>query len=100
MQVKHFDLIGEKGKGGKTYCVASGVSRRLKDYIYIIRDAIDESLPLGIGDYEYAPQQVMNLVADISSLKEDTGFEPEYTFEAGIRETIDWYRNKDQRRYI
>lgn len=97
---KAFRLIGEKGKGGKTYCVASGVSRRLKDYIYIIRDAIDESLPLGIGDYEYAPQQVMNLVADISSLKEDTGFEPEYTFEAGIRETIDWYRNKDQRRYI
>lgn len=92
-----FRLLGEKGISGKTYCVASGESRLLKDYIYMIRDAIDESLPLGIGDYEYGPQQVMNLVADISSLKEDTGFEPEYIFEAGIRETIEWYRHKDKR---
>ena len=29
----------------------------------------------------------------IEELKQDTGFEPEYSFEQGIKETISWYRN-------
>ena len=89
-----FRLIGEKGKNGKTYCIGSGESRPLKEYIYVMRDAIDPSLPLGIGERPYAPMQVMNLLADITSLKEDTGFIPEYTFERGIRETIYWYKGQ------
>lgn len=89
-----FRLIGEKGRNGKTYCIGCGESRPLKEYIYMIRDAIDTSLPLGIGERPYAPMQVMNLLADITSLKEDTGFIPEYTFERGIRETIYWYKGQ------
>lgn len=89
-----FRLIGEKGKNGRTYCIGSGESRPLKEYIYMIRDAIDEALPLGIGERPYAPMQVMNLLADTALLKEDTGFVPEYTFEQGIKETINWYKGR------
>lgn len=87
-----FYLIGEKGKKGKVYCIGSGYSRPLSEYIYTVRDLIDPALPLGIGEMEYAPLQVMNLQADISELKQDTGFEPGYSFEKGIRETIEWYK--------
>lgn len=90
-----FRLIGEKGKNGRVYCIGSGQNRELKEYIYLIRDAIDGSLPLGIGEREYAPLQVMNLLSDITLLREDTGFEPQYTFEEGIRETIDWRRSSN-----
>lgn len=90
-----FRLIGEKGKNGRVYCIGSGQNRELKDYIYLIREAIDGSLPLGIGEREYAPLQVMNLLSDITLLREDTGFEPQYTFEEGIRETIDWYKSRN-----
>ena len=34
----------------------------------------------------------MNLCADIRTLKEDTGFEPAFSFEEGIRRTVEWLR--------
>lgn len=95
-----FRLIGERGKAGKVYCIGSGESRPLCEYIYMLRDAIGSGLPLGIGEMPYAPQQVMNLQADISILKADTGFEPAYSFEEGIEETIKWYKEIRKRNEI
>jgi nucleoside-diphosphate-sugar epimerase len=89
-----FYLIGEKGKHGKAYTVGSGDRRLLRDYIYAIRDAVNPSLSIGIGEREYYPNQVMMLTADLSDLTEDTGFVPQVSFEEGIRRTIDWYRRK------
>ncbi len=34
----------------------------------------------------------MHLVADISALKEDVGFEPLISFEDGIRQTIEYVK--------
>ena len=62
--------------------------------IEAIRNAINPSLPIGFGEVEYYPGQVMYLCADTSSLTGDTGFAPEYTFEQGIRETVDWFREE------
>lgn len=93
---KAFLMIGEKGKKGKIYCIGSGKSRPLSEYIYMLREAIDAKLPLGIGEIEYTPLQVMNLQADISDLKKDTGFEPRYSFEEGIRETIEWFKIQNE----
>lgn len=85
-------LLGEKGVPGKTYCIGSGTISELREYIKCIRDSIDKSLPLGLGEIPYAPQQVMSLCADITDLKKDTGFEPRYSFERGILETIEWVK--------
>jgi nucleoside-diphosphate-sugar epimerase len=54
---------------------------------------IDPSLPLGIGEREYMPDQIMFLCADIASLTRDTGFRPEISIEEGMRKTIEWCRN-------
>ena len=56
------------------------------------RDAVDPSIELGIGELDYYPNQVMHLEADISNLTEDTGFVPQYSFEEGIRETVEWVK--------
>ncbi len=85
-------LLGERGISGKTYCIGSGKTRPLKEYITIIRNQIDESLPLGIGELPYADKQVMHLCADITELEKDTGFAPRYVFETGIAETIEWVK--------
>ena len=87
-------LLGEKGISGKTYCIGSGKTRQLREYIEIIRDQIDKNLPLGIGEIPYAAQQVMHLCADITDLEKDTGFAPRYEFETGIAETIEWVKNE------
>lgn len=90
-----FYLIGERGVPGKIYCIGSGQVKELREYIFEIRDAIDPKLPLGIGDREYADKQVMHLQADITSLKEDTGFEISYNFSEGIRETVAWVKQQE-----
>lgn len=90
-----FYLIGKYGKHGKAYTIGSGHTRQLKDYITAIRDTVNPSLEIGIGELDYYPNQVMHLCADIIELKEDTGFEPQVSFEEGIQRTIDWYRGRD-----
>lgn len=87
-----FRLVAQKGKDGAVYCFGTGKTRTLKDFIYAIRDAIDPTRDIGIGELDYYPNQVMHLEADISNLMEDTGFSPQYTFEEGIRETIEWVK--------
>lgn len=87
-------LLGEKGEGGKMYPVGSGESRSLKEYVEIIRDLIDPSLPIGIGDLPYKNDRIDNQVIDITDLCKDTGFKPSLSFEEGIVETIEFFRNK------
>lgn len=85
-------LLGEKGKHGKVYCLGSGQARPLAEYIRIMRDAVNPEAELGFGQVPYGEKQVMYLCADIAELKNDTGFEPEISFEEGIRRTIAWMK--------
>lgn len=85
-------LLGDKGKHGQVYCIGSGEARPLKDYITAIRDEINPNIEIDFGAIPYSINQVMYLWADISDLKEDTGFEPRYSFVEGIIETIQWIK--------
>lgn len=89
-----FRLAAERGRDGAVYCFGTGQTRLLRDYICALRDAIDPALEVGIGERPYYPNQVMHLEADISNLTADTGFVPRYSFEEGIRETIEWVRGE------
>ena len=80
------------GCDGRIYPVGSGQARPLREYIEILRNQIDPSLPLGFGELPYSSGQVMFLQADISSLTRDTGWAPRVAFEDGIRYTIENYR--------
>lgn len=87
--------LGEKGKSGKIYPIGSGNHQQISQYVYLLRDKINPSLPLGIGDYPYKnPDKIDNQVLDISSIKDDTGFEPKFDFETGIEETINYFRKQ------
>lgn len=85
-----FRLVAENGKKDAVYCFGTGQPRTLRQYIEVIRDTIDPSLEIGFGEIPYYPNQVMHLEADITNLTEDTGFVPLYSFEVGIKETIEW----------
>jgi nucleoside-diphosphate-sugar epimerase len=47
---------------------------------------------LGIGDLPYGPGQVMHLEADITRLREATGWQPRVGLEEGLRATVAWYK--------
>lgn len=93
--VKALYLIGIKGKKGETYGIGSGVFRTMRYYVESIRDIINMDLPIGIGDIPYFDDRIPSSCVDITKLSADTGFSPSYTFEQGIRRTIQWYKTID-----
>lgn len=91
-----FWCMAQNGRNGAVYPLGSGQACPLREYIEKLRDAIDPSLPLGLGEVPYGPLQVMHLQADISALQQDTGFAPTVDFDTGIRKTIEWIRSTDK----
>lgn len=84
-----FRLLALHGVDGKTYPLGSGEARPLREYVEILRNAVDPSLTLGFGEVPYGPLSVMHLQADISQLTADTSFRPKVPFDKGICFTID-----------
>lgn len=82
-------LLAEKGMDQGTYCIGSGIGKPLAEYIQTMYKLTKSELPPGLGKVPYAEQQVMHLQADISQLREDTGFLPEIDFEEGIKRLIE-----------
>ena len=85
-----FYLIGEKSIGNNVYCLGSGEARQLKECIITIGKIVNTNSELGIGKIPYSKEQVMNLCADITKLKSDTGWYPIVTFEDGIKSIIEY----------
>lgn len=79
-------LIAKNGVHGKAYPVGFGKGRKLKEFVTAIRDLINPNVKINFGARDYYPHQPMHLVADISELKKDTGFIPEYSFEEGLND--------------
>jgi nucleoside-diphosphate-sugar epimerase len=86
-------LIGERGTPGKVYPIASGRAAPLSAYVTAVRDAIDASIPLGIGKLPYKNGIPDNAIFDIKELVADTGFEPKVSFETGVSEVIEYFRS-------
>lgn len=84
----------EKGHDGEIYLIGSGKTRKLKDFLMEVRDAINPTLSLGLGKVPYGPGTVMHLGGNIAKIEKDTGWRPATPFEEGIRETIEWVRKE------
>lgn len=81
-------LIATRGRDKAFYTIGHGDNWPLCNYIYQIRDLIDPDLPLGIGEIPYKDGCRPSSCVDLTSLREDTGFEPQVPFHEGIREVI------------
>ncbi|MGI5820485.1 MAG: NAD-dependent epimerase/dehydratase family protein [Bacteroidales bacterium] len=85
-------LIGEKGIEGKVYPIGFGVSAPLSEYVEIIRQLINPEAELEIGVLPYKTGKVDHQMIDISTLQQDTGFEPQIDFQTGITQVIEQFR--------
>lgn len=92
---KAFYLIGDRSTGNKVYCLGSGLSKPLHEYIKELCFAIDPSVSPGIGELEYKNSTPMDLCADISLLQSDTGWNPIFDFHDGIRKTIAFIKKEE-----
>lgn len=90
-------LLGLHGKPDGVYPIGSGQARPLAEYIRQIQAEIAPDAPLGIGALPYKfGSKPDNSVLDISSLREDTGFAPQVSFEEGIGRTIAYFREMER----
>ena len=85
-------LCALRGRSGAVYPLGSGRAAPLRYYVDALRDAVDPGLKLNYGAVPYSSKQVMHLEADLTALRQDTGFEPATSFEEGIKKTIEWVR--------
>lgn len=92
---KAFRLIGEKGVGNRTYVIAQGDAKPLKNFLEAIKDVIDPTAQLGFGELEFNGFYLPKECYDIKMLVEDTGFKPDVPFEEGIRMTSEWIKSQE-----
>lgn len=71
--------------------LGSGYAPPLKATVRYIRDLINPRLALGYGEIPYRSDQVMHLEADITRLREATGWRPAVTLREGLEQTVAWY---------
>lgn len=85
-------LAAEKGEAGQYYNIGTETETSFNTVV----EKLNEELGTDI-EPENVDNPIKNYVrrtkADTSRAKEDLGFEPEYSFEEGLKETVEYYRN-------
>lgn len=91
---KAFVAVGEKGKPNKTYYIGSLSPRPLKEFLLEMRDQVDASVEIGLGEIPFGGISLTYNEFDIEAVKKDTGFVPSVDFATGIRNTIRWMKEE------
>ena len=82
-------LAGENA-AGQAFNIACGESRPLLDVCRAITDALGVNVEPVFGPAR--PGDIRHSKADIGRAREFLGYDPEWSFERGIRAAIGWYR--------
>jgi dTDP-glucose 4,6-dehydratase len=88
-----------KGRVGETYNVGGNAEKQNIEVVKAICALLDQRRPREDGKPRESqityvadrPGHDRRYAIDASKLRDELGWEPEYTFERGIAETVDWY---------
>lgn len=84
--------ILEHGQAGRTYLIGADGERDNRTVLQTILRLMDRD----VNDFDHVPDRAghdLRYALDPSALRDELGWKPQRTdFEAGLRETIDWYR--------
>ena len=84
--------VARQGKANTAYYLGSGAARPLRQYIEMIRDAIDPAYSLYFGEVPFNGKSLEAEAYSTDKLYADTGFEAQVSFEDGIRKTVAWLK--------
>lgn len=79
----------------RVYNVGSGQARSNQDIVQAVRRA-DPGATFDVLKPGRAPGNSVNPATDLSRIKSDVGYEPEYTLETGIAAYMEWLRTHPQ----
>lgn len=80
-------------KGYSVYNIGAGISLSVKEVIDIIQDVAGTCKDIICGNV-VRPNELMNVIADISKAEKELGWHPEYSFHAGIKNIIRFEQEK------
>lgn len=86
------DLILHSGKAGETYCIGGGQEQNGVQIADAVLDILGkpQELKKFVTD---RPGHDRRYAIDHTKLSRELGYQPSVTFEQGLRQTIDWYRD-------
>jgi dTDP-glucose 4,6-dehydratase len=97
------DVILHEGKNGETYNIGGHNEWTNIDLIKLLCDQMDEKLDRPNGSSRalitYVKDRAghdLRYAIDASKIEKELGWTPDYTFESGLSETIDWYLNNKE----
>lgn len=85
-----FCLIGEYGRRESQYILSSGNPMPLREYILKLRDIVSPKYPLAFSSKKFSGYEIEREWFDLTDLKKDTGFEPQISFETGVKRILEW----------
>ena len=97
------DVILHKGKPGETYNIGGHNEWENIKLIELMCDTVDEKLGREVGSSRKLITFVtdraghdLRYAIDASKIEDELGWVPEYTFEKGLAETVDWYLENEE----
>jgi dTDP-glucose 4,6-dehydratase len=84
------ELVLEQGREGKTYNVGSGLERSIEEIADLVLELTEkpQSLKTIVPD---RPGHDRRYLLDSAKLRGELGWQPEISFEDGLRATVEWY---------
>jgi nucleoside-diphosphate-sugar epimerase len=73
--------------------IASGREVSVRTVIEEIADVLNRKQLLAMGAKPTNASEPVRLVADVRRLRDEVGWTPQYDLDAGVRETVDWWRS-------
>ncbi len=93
-----FIALAESDKTvGETFNIGSNFEISIQDTFELIKKIMQSDVDFVVDPQRIRPgkSEVQRLWCNNSKINELTGFKPDFTIEAGLKETIDWFINKE-----
>jgi nucleoside-diphosphate-sugar epimerase len=91
------DILRKKGNfdiGFNEYSVGSGESVKISDVVLMLKKMSgNEVTELKFGDLPYRKNEIMFSKANLEKIRDEIGWQPEYSLYNGLQRTLDWYKN-------
>lgn len=92
--VRAYAMLIEKGSPGETYNVGSGRAVSIRSILDTIISMSDIDILVETDPAKIRPVDIPIIEADISKLKEATGWEPKIPLEQTLEDTLDYWRDR------
>jgi len=89
------DTVINKGKIGETYCVGGDCEKTNLEIVKEMLKLLDKDESM----IEYVKDRLghdRRYAIDFSKIKKELGWEPQVSFEDGMKKTIDWYKDNKE----